>query len=264
MATPAMRIDILGLPHRGTAENQEALIKISCNGSRHVGPLPFFLIPNREDHLLPLLRWHIEDFATLDSFNAAKFRQSKEKLIKYGRILLAVVLRIMQHPKNLVGSRIVIKVSDKWVGSSLPIQTATSGANIVSLIQWECLEMLEMWPDNYRPETVSVVRSTTCIELDECIVTPSPSPSPSSSSFRRRVLALSSRSARGQDIPHRLVTRTIQKVVETVRSRMDAAPELEIARPGTLEGLEKALAEKPVGYFDIVHLDVHGVANDDE
>ena len=250
------KIQIYGLPHRD-GDGEGPFVKISYQGLQAVGTVPSALFPAGSDYLLSDLRWNLEDFATQDPFNAGAEDKMAKKVKRYSSTLIKFIANALEQPEDLLGSTVVIKLLDRWVGTSLPLATK-DGANIVPLIQWECLEIVTLWPKKCRPEMVSVVRCTTCKDPP-----PERHRSLRGGNLTPRILALSARPYGDRDIPHRLVTRTIYQAVLGVELETRTAPELEIVRPGTLSGLKAALAAHNPGHFDIVHLDVHGIANKD-
>lgn len=253
MAYTQRKIQIYGISHRRDSE-EAPYVKVSYHGFSAAGKVPSNLMPTDPNYLLSDFRWNLEDFATKDPFNATRAKKVDENITLYTSILVDFVLGTLQHPDDLLGSKLVIKLSDKWVGSSLPSATS-DGANIVPLIQWECLEETNLWPAKHRPESVVVVRCTTCKNIQEGGLS-----TPVKDGKSVRILALSARPQGDRDIPHRLITRTMYRVIESLQNQQ-YPPELYIARPGSLEGLERALSSREPGYFDIVHLDVHGIAD---
>ncbi|KAF2669780.1 hypothetical protein BT63DRAFT_423766 [Microthyrium microscopicum] len=213
-------------------------------------------MPNGPDNKLHDLKWNLEEFATKDPFDVSRANKIADNIKKYTSHLIQFVLKILESPTDILGSRLVVKLSDHWTGSSLLRQTS-DGTNIVPLMQWECLEEVESWPSEYRPLAVTVVRSTACLNFES-----GETQQPVLSVKSVRVLALSARPFGDNDVPHRLVTRTIYQVVQSLETQQ-YPPELIIARPGSIESLDRELGSHPTGYFDIVHLDVHGEADED-
>ncbi|KAL8787688.1 MAG: hypothetical protein Q9195_007644 [Heterodermia aff. obscurata] len=86
----------------------------------------------------------------------------------------------------------------------------------------------------------------------------SPPISSQGDSKQRHILAVSARSNQKDDIPHRLITRPILNVVREEEVRTLTPPTLQIVRPGSFAALVAALETHPIGYFDVVHFDLHG------
>lgn len=254
MANVERKILIYGVPHGGDG-GAVPYVKMSYHGSRAVGAVPSSLVPTGPEYLLSDLRWNLEDFATKDPFNATKAERTAKNLERYTFLLIQFVLDTLGRPEDLLGSRLIVKLSDQWIGSSLPL-AVNNGANVVPLMQWECLENVDMWPTEHKPEAVTVIRCTSCRNVQEEMP-----PTPLTDGKPVRVLALSARPHGDRDIPHRLITRTIYRVIQSLQDQR-YPPELHVARPGSLESLVRALSSFKNGYFDVVHLDVHGVADE--
>ncbi len=265
MDAPTKTIEIHGLPQiEDENERKEPVFRITCNGNSQVVVIPSEFIPEGDGYLLSYLRWNIEDYATKDPFKRIAHYELEKKLASYISTLIELVLSALKQPNDLRGSTIIIKVLDSSTApsSSLAIKT---GANIVPLMQWECLEQMNMWPAEAAPKVVSVLRCTICDQHRN--PTGDGASMPPFSAYQmhepmRRVLALSARPKIAADIPHRLITRTIYEVVQSIQSKVDSVVTLDVARPGSLKALKKSLDSRPWGYYDIIHLDVHGVADE--
>lgn len=248
------RIQIYGLPQAGDDESAP-LIRLLYEGRRATVALPSCLIATSPDFLLPDLGWSLEDFATKDPFNASKAKEMTQGVTLYTGRLVQLIFEALEETDDLLGCDLTVELSDRWIGSSLPVD-AGNGANVVSLVHWECLEDVEGWLSSSRPASVTVIRRTSCRALQSRV-----EPSKPMSATPTRILALTARPYGDSDIPHRLITRTMYDVVESLKGQVNP-PELHIARPGSVKGLESVLSAHPAGYFDIVHLDVHGVADE--
>ena len=77
----------------------------------------------------------------------------------------------------------------------------------------------------------------------------------------RNVVAVTARPS-ARDIPHRLITRSIAWAIKTVDESTNGTARLQIVRPGTLKALVRILGEHPSGFYDVLHLDMHGEADE--
>lgn len=250
MARPS-RISIYGLP---SGAEDAPYVRISYQGYHGTSKIPAVLLPTSSNFLLPDLRWSLEDYATKEPFNTPRAQRTVENISTYTSTLIRLVLETLESPLDILGESVIIDLSDRWKGSATPA-AVKDGANMVPLIYWECLEAVELWPLETKPRSVAVVRSTASLQISE-----EESPLMTQSIEKKtRILAVSARLSGDDDVPYRLITTSIHKVVRSL-SGQDKSPELVIARPGTLDGLEAALRTHGPGHFDIVHIDVHGVA----
>lgn len=219
----------------------EGLISPSNADGRFKIKLPETLI---ESLALEEFRWYIEDYARKDPFALERARSAKLSLDSYGSSLADAVCCSDDVCADLLDSDLVILLN---VGEDCPLE--------ISRIHWELLENLDFWT-RVRPRKVSVLRIVTSKKPNNATLR---SPNiPQERLGQQRILAVSARSNQKDDIPHRLITRPILDVVREKQCQTIAPPTLEIVRPGTFEALVAVLESHDVGYFDVVHFDVHG------
>lgn len=258
-------VEIHGLSRNEDENGRKGpVVRITCNGNSRDVVIPAELVPEGDGYLLSYLRWNIEDYATKDPFKRITHSELEKKLEDYTSTLIKLVLSALKQPNDLRRSKIIIKILDS---STVPYSSSAvqTGVNIVPLMQWECLEQMHMWHPETAPKVVSVLRCTSCHQHQNSTREGASVPSFDASQMRkpmRRVLALSARPKSAADIPHRLITRTIYEVVQSIQERVDSAAALDVARPGSLKALRRSLESRPWGHYDILHLDVHGVANE--
>lgn len=254
--TKTPRILISSVPHGPDAA---PYVRMSYRGFARSAPVPPSLVPTSKNYFLRDLRWSLEDFATNDPLNSTRANLVADNIKKYTTLLIELVLDTLDSPSNFIDSRIIIQLSDRLRDSAL-VTSSSDGANIVPLMQWDCLEDLTLWPSHCRPRAVAVIRTTSCFNLSDD-GTPTVPRLLVQEGKPTRILAISARPAGDSDVPHRLITRTIYQVVQSLESQ-PFRPEFSIARPGTIERLEKTLQSYGAGHFDILHIDVHGTANE--
>lgn len=122
-------------------------------------------------------------------------------------------------------------------------------------IRWEVLADLALFSRCMRPSGVTILRVVKQFSLQNQDTPSGGSDSPLPTS---RILAVTSRPGQGNDIPHRLITRPIFEIVQSLKDPLD----FEILRPPTIMALEQRLSEKEKGYYRIIHLDMHGSVDD--
>ena len=203
------------------------------------------LIPSIVQYLSPVfeeeLRWYMEDFPTLHPFQALRASTVAQQLVAYGSDLAESMTKSISSLGELANQHLCIKVN---VGREKD--------DFMDAILWETLEMCSLWPTSARPTSVSVERMTTAkLRPDEALTIQD-----HTNPRARNILAITSRPQVEKDIPHRLITRPILDVVEASKNKQSIR--FDIARPGTFEALKEALQTQDVGFYDVVHLDVHG------
>jgi Heterokaryon incompatibility protein (HET) len=75
----------------------------------------------------------------------------------------------------------------------------------------------------------------------------------------RHVLVITARSERGNDNPHRLITRSNSSACESVHQESGRLSRLHTVHLGTFKAPRRQLQKHPPDHFDIVHLDIHGI-----
>ena len=79
----------------------------------------------------------------------------------------------------------------------------------------------------------------------------------------KRILILYARPRMEMDIEHRLATQAIFDVADELQNETEVPFKLETCVPGTLQALEAKLTDHCFGYYDVVHLDLHGCVEDE-
>jgi hypothetical protein len=119
-------------------------------------------------------------------------------------------------------------------------------------LHWECLELLDYWPRSIRPAAVNIRRLVSTTISRHPI------------SHNRRVLIVSSRdpNRNSECIPHRQVSHPAIQTLHRAKKEFAVDIEAVVVRPGTFEALEDCLAHYKPGYFNLLHIDVHGSVED--
>ena len=176
----------------------------------------------------------------------------EELLHQHGRELLRSFLPSKILPEHKRRGRFLLQVT------SSPTEDIV--LQDVSRFFWEVLENPAIWQDTleFSPDDVSVVRvhpsSRDHIHFQDF---------PKLGSRQQKILVITARLTGGEDIPHRLITRSVHNIaIQPSILEADSNVDLSIVRPGTFVAFEEALRRHGPGYFDIVHLDMHGALDE--
>jgi hypothetical protein len=261
----------------GNAENnsvQDSLVlEVLCNGTISQVAVPEAVLPLNATQWKGELRWYLEDYVVHEPFSRDRAMVVLWKLSVYGKALASALCTSLGSLTTLETQELLIEVS------SLPDKD-----ELVSTLYWETLETPDSWPMGQKPKKVIIVRHVGKLaETTEAQFLEREIPSdnfPRNGALDREIvnskgyvvtdggeepptrpkhiLVLTARPLMSNDIPHRLISTTIFNVIRRLQPDVETLPELEICSPGTLEALQLALESRPIGYFDILHLDVHG------
>ncbi|KAH6666034.1 hypothetical protein B0J14DRAFT_643340 [Halenospora varia] len=190
------------------------------------------------------IRWYLEDFADKDPSNASRAEATNSILGSYGRVLESSLLTTYSSRRDDDTKHLIVRVK------GCPGSPAEN-------ILWESLEHVQETgqPRLAQHHFTAVVR----VSHGLAVSCPPHAAEKSSTSIHdpANILVVVARPNSGQDVPHRLVSRIILEVLSTI-PKASRPVNLEIVRPGTFEALEEHLHVKSPGYFDLVHLDLHG------
>ena len=194
------------------------------------------------------IRWYLEDFARRDPFSFGRAQSAERSLRSYGLLLALAIANSDAMLKGLKDSSLLISI--EYEGGFTPR---------MARIHWEILENVELWQDERRPSNVSVVRR---IKPDIQRNTLNADFAVKGRCSRHNFLAITARPGRARDIPHRLVTRSILGIVQEHSVPGQCSSSFQTVHPGTFEALSYSLHSHEFGYFDVVHLDMHGLVRD--
>lgn len=202
------------------------------------------------------VQWYFEQYLLHDPFSTSRAEVVQRRLKQHAKNLIKDFLVPEVCPSSLDAFELLIEIHDAR-------HVRPSNVNdSLHRFYWEALEDNTIWEalTVRTPLRVCVVR----VHLPGRAYVPQissdslPSSSPSKS---RHVLAVTARPSHLDDIPYRLITRSIAAAVSALVSSTEAKPSLEIVRPGTFQALNTHLHKYPAGHFEIVHLDLHGEAD---
>ncbi|KAK1245182.1 hypothetical protein MKX08_004811 [Trichoderma sp. CBMAI-0020] len=202
------------------------------------------------------IKWYMEEFVIHLPFQEPRAQEVSASLARYAALLIeALRLDLGAPDRNTL--HIVIQVMEDAV--ILPDDCLEIGA-----LRWEVLQNVDLWPGEAKPASVSVVRGLGVMARGNSVF---PTDKPDSTSTFN-ILALTARPRSVDDIPHRLITKSIYDVVEKANTKVDACggstaqcrTTLTIVRPGSLDALKRELNKNQ--RYDVVHLDLHGKVED--
>lgn len=206
------------------------------------------------------LQWYFEEYPLKEPFAKQRAEFARRKLRQHGSSLLQDFI-----PKEILTVQchlldILIEIQDTGSGN------APTQKHFVDLAFWELLEDAELWQESLGllPRSIHVVRShpSNRLQGQEGVEARQTCELPTNPNQRHHILAITARPLDIKDIPHRLITRTIASAVRSVPQSSRDTPTISIVRPGTLAALQENLGMHPPGYFDILHLDLHGDISD--
>lgn len=201
------------------------------------------------------IKWYMEEFVIHLPFQEPRAQEVSASLARYAALLIeALQLDSVAPDRNTL--HIVIQVVEDAI--ILPGDCTEIGA-----LRWEVLQNVHLWPGEAKPASVSVVRLVG-VPAREVLVVSTDEPD-STSTFN--ILAVTARPRSVDDIPHRLITKSIYDVVDKANTKVDACGStgerrttLTIVRPGSLDALKRELNKKQ--RYHVVHLDLHGKVED--
>jgi len=217
---------------------------VSFSGARVKRPIRCIdlrLFSDIEDPFEPVeeedLRWHVEENARISPYETSKRTAVRSSLERYVRVLLGKLLS----PNTFSSSEHQLIWELNIVGNN--------EFSSFERLHWELLEDLVLWPPSFsKPLSVIVHRTYT----NSSAFSSRPNPRDS-----KRILIITSRPKGHRDVPGRLVSLPVFKLIGELRQQ-EVDVDAEIVRPGTWQAAKEHLLDRCPGYFDLVHFDVHG------
>jgi hypothetical protein len=190
-------------------------------------------------------RWYLEDYAVENPFECDRASAVYDSLAASGSALIAAIDWRSVLSKAELLEPLVIEVEDLSSGSG------------DDQFFWEILEQRMLWPKQ-QPPAISVVRT---IQLASPAENLQDQASKASGTGVFNILVVTARPHADKDVPHRLVSRGILDVMQSADGKGMRSATMEIVRPGTFAAFRDHLNSREPGYFDIVHFDLHGIAD---
>jgi hypothetical protein len=208
------------------------------------------------------LEWYFERYVSQDPFAKSRAEYIRRRLRDHGRRILRDFFPAEIIGKVHAGSHLLIQIQD---GSSTEPHHS---ASLFHKFHWELLEDETLWQEelSVEPASIHIIRShrTSLSDQNGRLHSSTTDVLPVREETRSmNVLAITARPFSAKDVPHRLITRSIAEATRIVEGASDLAPRLEIVRPGSFAAMTHHLEKlRPVGFFDVVHLDMHGILDD--
>ncbi len=187
------------------------------------------------------LEWYLQDYP-------------KNPLLNQGRA--AVVSRLLKgYGRNLAGQIKACPLLQSHRGELLISIIAVAEACSLQRLHWELLEDADAWAEDRG-------QRFTKITVERAVSTDNPSlwirASGKKDGQKHRILfVVSRRTADGQRIDDIDSTLVAGPVFAHIKKKSLLA-EGDILRPPTWKAFEELLMSRPVGYYDVVHFDMHG------
>lgn len=198
------------------------------------------------------LRRHIESYAKLEPFEEGRAHRVRQAIDQYSESLFVQLKLPAVIDSLLDGLETHEEGSPKL---TLELHVLESGEDSMTLIRWESLECRRF--AHSRPEvSIQVSRVLSTADSSPTLARPT--------SFLKRgtgilnilvVVARAFNKPGERDIDYREVTVPLTNVAEQFPG---ALIRVDVVSQGTWAAVRKALDDKPVGHYQIVHFDVHG------
>jgi hypothetical protein len=198
------------------------------------------------------LRWFMEDHATRDPFDVTRANAARRKLKEFELELAKDIVTANVLP-NKRGSHL-----------SISIQVLPGLDHVLYALPWEALEDPLAWAfagifyKSYSVERVFCLQS-----LTPPISTVKHDKEQQQQYSKTNILVMSARPESVEGSAANLISVPIAKIVSRCPGVSRRAT-LHIARPGTWKALVKTLQAKPKGFYQFVHIDMHGQVENDE
>ena len=199
------------------------------------------------------IKWYLEKYATEEPFERTKADVARASIIAYGRDLAGQMAKHALIPKT---GDLEIKINFTL---SRAEATAEDGNRGLRQLLWEVLEDVKLWPSGYHFNSVGIVRSINQATALKSLSAPPVQPD----GKRFNILLVVSRPGRGgnslDDIDYQLVSRCLVAIIDNVsKTNPNVMISLRLLRPPTWMVFREHLRERDPGYYDLVHLDMHG------
>ncbi len=249
----------IDLTDSGASSPTRDILIISDTG-RRIRRLSGLSEDGSSDRLQANLQWYFERYPIRESFANSRANVTQDELRQLGESLLENIFTADVLPPQVAESSLIVEIHDSL------LQDEAGKSPWFGQIPWEILEDSVTWSildeaTSFKPRSCHVVRVHESPETVQRQATASKMSPAEKHEVGQHVIAVTARPF-SRDIPHRLITRSILNAVDMVNSSRELKASLQIVRPGTFDALESSLKEHPNGYYDILHLDMHGLADD--
>lgn len=211
-------------------------------------------IESTSDEQYRRMQWYFKQYPTRDAFSTNKAEAMRRQLRETGKRLIREFFPTDVYSAAHKEDRLFIEI-DVGDGSLQCSQLAW-----LNKIYWEILEDKSIWMEtsSFEPLDIHVVRVHSSRRFNVLQSRTRRMTQLEKKGAGRNVLAITARPASSKDIPHRLITQSIASACKSADASVETQIRLQVVRPGTFEALTKCLENHPNGYFDVLHLDLHG------
>lgn len=233
--------------HKTSTARLENELLVTHGASQYLRTLPELFSPKQLlawDHSI---KWYLENYATSEPFAGTRATTAEEYIRNYTLQLAAVLPLEDVLPRDSDDTDLVLEIEEYSVSGSR-----------IGRIHWELLENTSCWAAKSMPQNVTVIRFTIPSRpSNKVLVLGGDEIYQRNTDSSKNILVVTAR--RGiDDVPHRMIARSIVEVVSSLPSAVKRLVSLKVLRPGTFAALEKELCSHKIGFYDTVHIDMHG------
>lgn len=215
-------------------------------------------IESTSDEQVHRLQWYFKQYPKQDAFSTNKATAIRQQIRETGKRLIREFFPPEIYDASHEDDRLIIEID---------VRAASLGASSLAWlnrIHWEVLEDKSIWIESscFQPREVHVMRLHSSRRFDLLRSRTRRMTQLEKKDAGRNVLAITARPASVRDIPHRLITQSIASACKSANDSTETHIGFQVVRPGTFQALKKALESHPNGYFDVLHLDLHGESDE--
>lgn len=239
-------------------EQDSSKVLVTSNWGRKWCTISGLTIQSTSDEQLRRMQWYFKQYPTRDAFSTNKANAIHQQMRETGQRLIREFFPANVYDAAHKDDRLLIEIdvgNESLCGSSLAW---------LSKIHWEILEDRSIWMEtsSFEPRQVHVVRFHSSRRFNMLRSLSRRMTQLEKKGAGRNVLAITARPASSKDIPHRLITQSIASACKSANNSVETQIRLQVVRPGTFQALTKCLESHPNGYFDVLHLDLHGESDE--
>ncbi|KLP03470.1 uncharacterized protein FFB20_12472 [Fusarium fujikuroi] len=198
------------------------------------------------------LRRHIEDYANVEPFEESQANRIQQAIDRYSESLFTQ----LNLPTVIDGLFDKVKKKEQGLPKfTIELHVLEGSEDEMSLIHWESLECRRFVSS--RPEvSIRVYRVLSFTDSSLALVKPKTFPKGGTGMLNILVVVARYYNWKDEkDIDYREVTVPLTNVAEQFPSDLIR---VDVVSEGSWAAVQKALADRPVGHYQIVHFDVHG------
>jgi hypothetical protein len=240
-----------------TKENSPKVL-VTSNWGRKWCSVSAQTIESTSDEQLRRMQWYFKQYPTRDAFSTNKAEAIRRQLREIGQRLIREFFPIDVYSAAHREDRLLVEidVGDESLQGSLLAW--------LNKIYWEVLEDKAIWMETsaFEPLEIHVVRVHSSRRFNLLRSRTRRMTQLEKKGAGRNVLAITARPASSKDIPHRLITQSIASACKSANDSVETRIRLQVVRPGTFKALTNCLENHPNGYYDVLHLDLHGESDE--